>query len=103
MARPQEYDGPRVDTKVRLRPDHARLLREAIEERGIGRNRLIELALDQFFGIRSTSPKLKRTPADPNLQAARAASTTRTSPRLRRPGQEMVDQAEAAAPARRSP
>lgn len=104
MARPQEYEGPRVDTKVRLRPDHARLLREASDERGLGRNRLVEMALDAFFGIKSTAPKLKRTPVDPNLQGGpRPRSTARVSTRLARPGQAFENQAEAAAPRRRSP
>lgn len=79
MPRPQEY-GPRVDTKVRLRADHARLLQEASQDRGLGRNRLIEMALDQFFGIRATAPKLQASPKE--VTPIPKTSTTRRRPRL---------------------
>lgn len=80
MARPKQYDGKRADTKVRLRPDHADLLRQAVEERGLSRNRLIEMALDAFFDIRSTSPRLQKSPKE---VTPIPKTTTRRSPRLR--------------------
>lgn len=74
MARPQEYVQPRVDTKVRLTADHARLLKAAQEERGLGRNRLIEMALDEFFNGKGKRPRLKKT--DPGQAIAGPAAST---------------------------
>lgn len=95
MARPKQYTEKRLDTKVRLREDHRRLLAEYEEENGVGRNRVIELALDRFFDLRSTAPRLKRAPADPKIvKPGAAAGTTRTRPRIAHVGEAAQAQAE---------
>ena len=103
MPRPAEYDQDRVDTKVRLRADHVRLLREAQEERGLGRNRLVEMALDAFFGITPTGPRMPRPPAAPNLSQGSPKTAPRVTTRLSRPGQAMAARSEAAQGDRRAP
>lgn len=102
MARPRTYAETRVDTKVRLRQDHVDLLRSAQEERGLGRNKVIEMALDAFFGIKSTAPKLQRTPVAPDLGPSSPEKPSRTSPRLQRPAAAMEAQSAARTP-RRTP
>lgn len=102
MPRPAEYDQERIDTKVRLRPDHARLLREASQERGLGRNRLVEAALDAFFGITPTGPRLARMPKDPNIVTGTPKTAPRVSPRVRKTGSAMEAQSRARTP-RRAP
>lgn len=98
MARPTEYDGTRVDTKVRLRADHARLLKDASEERGLGRNRLVEMALDAFFGLTAVGPRLAKMPTDPDLSQGTPKTPPRARPRLQSSGSAMEAQS-----ARRTP
>lgn len=101
MARPPEY-APRVDTKVRLRADHAALLRTEGEKRTLGRNRLIEMALDQFFGITPTGPRLKT--ADPAAPLAQGGprKPSRVTPRIGKASDALEAQSEARTP-RRTP
>lgn len=100
MARPREYDGRRVDTKVRLRPDHVDLIKAYEDQHGPGqRNKIIEAALDRFFGIRATRPKLAVTPApDAKLGGPTPKGKTRTAPRLPHVGEEQATQSEARTP-----
>ena len=86
MARPVEYAQPRVDTKVRLTSEHARLLKEAQAERGLGRNRLIEMALDDFFHGKGVKPRLAK--ADPAKAPTSPPSkgTARHAPRVAQVG-----------------
>ena len=101
MARPQEYVR-RVDTKVRLREDHADLLKTEGDKRGLGRNRLIEMALDQFFGLTPHGPRMPK--ADPATRLAQGGprKPSRVSPRLGKASDAMEAQSESRTP-RRTP
>ena len=101
MPRPQEY-APRVDTKVRLRVDHADLLKAEVESRGIGRNRLIEMALDQFFGLTPTGPRMPRPDPAAKLTQGGPRKPSRVSPRLGKGAEAMEAQSESRTP-RRTP
>lgn len=98
MARPTEYAAPRIDTKVRLREDHRDLLAAAQIERGVGRNRLVEIALDEFFGLtsRARAPRMPRPAPDQALGGpTRSQGSSRTSPRVQQVGTAQAEQAEA--------
>lgn len=89
MGRPTTYEDTRVDTKVRLRTDHARLLKEETDRGGLSRNRLIERALDQFFGL--NGPRLQHAQADPTMvrPGVEPEVEPRTRPRIQRTSQAM--------------
>lgn len=91
MPRPQKY-ARRVDTKVRLRQDHRDRLDDEAETRGISRNLVIEGILDAHF--KTKAPRLAKAPVAPDLQRAAQASQSRTTPRLRHPGEEQAAQDE---------
>lgn len=101
MARHAEY-APRVDTKVRLRQDHVDLLKAEGERRGLGRNRLIEAALDAYFGLTPTGPRLQTAPADPSLTQGGPRKASRVAPRLGKTADAMEAQSATRTP-RRTP
>lgn len=100
MARPQTYPD-RIDTKVRLRRDHADALDRQARERGVSRNLLIEWAVEAFLERPPVEPRLTRTPVDPRIVPT-AAKATRTRPRLNRTASAMETQSERRTP-RRTP
>ena len=89
MPRPQRY-ARRVDTKIRLRLDHREALDQVVEATpGLSRNALVEQILDAHF--KTKAPRLTKTPVNPKLQRSAQESASRTSPRLRRVGEEQAD------------
>lgn len=89
MPRPQRY-ARRVDTKIRLRLDHREALDQVVDETpGLSRNALVEQILDAHFKMKA--PRLQKTPVDPKLQKAAQSANARTSPRLRRVGEEQAN------------
>lgn len=96
MPKPKRYDD-RVETKVRLRTDHHAKLQAMTEtDPSVSRNRIIEAALDEFFGKKR--PRLTPTPAAGTKlgQAPRGAS--RTAPRIQSIGEAQQADAERRAP-----
>lgn len=95
MVRPKEYDN-RIDTKVRLRQDHVDRLAAHEAESGLARNRIIEQALDVFFGIRTRRPKLVTSPPpDVSIGKGSGKKATKRTPHLARLGEEYAAQSEA--------
>jgi len=89
MPRPQKYVR-RIDTKVRLRLDHREALDQVVEATpGLSRNALIEQILDAHFKLKA--PRLTKMPADPKVQRSAQEANARTSPRLRRVGEEQAE------------
>lgn len=82
---PRQTYTPRVDTKVRLRQDHADLLARAVDETGLSRNRLIEIALDGYF--KPVQPRMPRPTPDQELGQGDSRGTSRTQPRVQRIGE----------------
>lgn len=82
MARPKKYQDGRIDTKVRLRADHRDLLDRECEARRVSRNVLIEAALDRYFGIRATAPRLAKPDPGQALNGPRATTPARVAPRV---------------------
>lgn len=92
MPRPQRY-ARRVDTKIRLRLDHREALDQVVDETpGLSRNALVEQILDAHFKMKA--PRLTKTPVSPEIQRSEQDAQARTSPRLRKVGQEMADATE---------
>lgn len=83
MGRPTEYTQPRVDTKIRLRADHAEALKEEQVERGIGRNRLLEIILDgHYHPSEGVAPRLAKADPGKPLGGPAAKGKGRHTPRL---------------------
>lgn len=96
MARPRTYQDDRIDTKVRLRPDHhAKLEAMASEDPSVSRNKIIEQALDLLFARPKPHPTIVTSPApDQKFGKADKPEAARVEPRVSNPSRVMADRPE---------
>lgn len=90
MPRPREYPDGSVQTAFRIDADVLEKLHQEVDARGLGRNRLVNLALREYLGLKPTGTRLKRPQAriEKASTPVEGKSTARQKPRLVRVGEE---------------